>query len=69
MDTLLEFKLVISAPKILNLLFVDDILLFLKAHDTNLEVLQWILIGFEQLLEMKINFFKYELIPFNIFTE
>jgi hypothetical protein len=37
--------------------------LFLEA---NVLVFQWLLIGFEQLSDMNINFSKCELIPFNI---
>jgi hypothetical protein len=58
-----------SCPRILNLHFTDDILLFSEANDTNIEVLQWILIGFERLSGMKFNFTKCELFPFNIFSE
>jgi hypothetical protein len=46
--------------------FADDTLLFIEATESNLAVLQWILIGFEQMSGMNINFSKCELIPFNI---
>jgi hypothetical protein len=46
--------------------FADYTLLFLKATESNLAVLHWILIGFEQMSGMNINFSKCELIPFNI---
>jgi Reverse transcriptase (RNA-dependent DNA polymerase) len=54
--------------RILNLHFTNDTLFFLEAIDTNVEILQWILIGFEELSGLKINFSKCELIPFNIFN-
>lgn len=51
---------------ILNLHFADDTLLFLDAAPQNIEILKWLLIGFEDLSGMKINFAKCELIPLNI---
>lgn len=51
---------------ILNLYFADDTLLFLKADNSNIEALKWILIGFENLSGMKINFSKYEMVSLNI---
>jgi hypothetical protein len=36
-----------SCSRILNLYFVDDILLFIEAIENNIKVLQWILISFE----------------------
>jgi Reverse transcriptase (RNA-dependent DNA polymerase) len=55
-----------NCPRIVNLHFADDTLLFLEATESNIEVLQWILIGFEQMSGMNISFSKCELIPFNI---
>jgi hypothetical protein len=52
-------------PRILNLHFTYDTLLFLEATSTNVEILQWILVGFEQLSGMRIIFSKCERIPFN----
>jgi hypothetical protein len=49
--------------------FADDTLLFLEASEDNVIVLQWLLIGLEQLSKMNIIFSKCELIPFNITTE
>jgi hypothetical protein len=50
----------------MNLYFADDTLLFLEASESVIHVLRWILIGFENLFGMKINFSKYEMIPFNL---
>jgi Reverse transcriptase (RNA-dependent DNA polymerase) len=55
--------------RIINLYFSYDTLLFLEATKSNIEVLQWILISFEQMSGMNINFSKCELIPFNITSE
>lgn len=48
---------------VFNIHFADDTLLFLDADFRNIETLKWILIGFEDLSGMKINFAKCELIP------
>jgi hypothetical protein len=56
-------------PKIVNLHFVDDTLLFLEAREDNVAVFQWLLIGFEQLSGMNKKIAKCELIPFNITIE
>jgi Reverse transcriptase (RNA-dependent DNA polymerase) len=51
---------------ILNLHFADDTLLFLEAKDEFIEALKWILIAFEDLSGLKINFDKCEIVPLNI---
>jgi Reverse transcriptase (RNA-dependent DNA polymerase) len=51
--------------QILNLHFADDTLLFLEAPKDNIEILKWILLGYEDLSDMKINFAKSELVPLN----
>jgi hypothetical protein len=55
-----------SFKDILNFYFADDTLLFLEAKDEFIESLKWILIAFEDLLDLKINFDKCEMIPLNI---
>jgi Reverse transcriptase (RNA-dependent DNA polymerase) len=52
--------------QILNLHFADDTLLFLEATMDNIQVLKWLLLGFEDLSGMKIKFSKYELVPLNV---
>jgi hypothetical protein len=54
-----------EGPRILNLHFVDDALLFLETTSFNVENFRWILVSFKQLSGMRINFSKYVLIPFN----
>jgi hypothetical protein len=54
--------------QILNLYFADDTLLFLEATMDNVHALKWIFLGFEDLLGIKINFAKYELVPLNLST-
>jgi hypothetical protein len=49
--------------------FADDTLLFLEASDANIQVLIWLLISFENLSGLKINYAKCEMIPFNISEE
>jgi hypothetical protein len=49
--------------------FADDTLLFLEASDLNIQVLRWLLIGFENLSGLKINYVKCEMIPLNISEE
>jgi hypothetical protein len=58
-----------SFKGILKLHFVDDTLLFLEAKDEFIETLKWILIAFEDLLGLKINFDKCEIIPLNILDD
>lgn len=50
----------------LNLNFADDTLIILKADCKMTEALKLLLIGFEQLSGLKINFFKSEMIPLNL---
>jgi hypothetical protein len=49
--------------------FADDTLLFLEASDANIQVLRWLLISFENLSGLKINYAKCEMISFNISEE
>jgi hypothetical protein len=51
------------------LYFADDTLLFLEVLDFNIQVLRWLLIGFENLSRLKINYAKCEMIPLNIYEE
>jgi hypothetical protein len=53
----------------MNLHFADDALLFLEASESAIQSLRWILIGFENLSGMKINFSKCEMIPLNLHEE
>jgi Reverse transcriptase (RNA-dependent DNA polymerase) len=52
--------------QIMNLHFADDTLLFLEASESVIHALRWMLIGFENLSGMKINFSKCEMIPLNL---
>jgi hypothetical protein len=52
--------------KILNLYFTDDTLFFFETTNSNIQVLRWLLIGFENLFGLKINYSKCEIIPMNI---
>jgi hypothetical protein len=51
---------------IINLNYVDDVLLFLQAYNSMLEALNFLLIGFENLIGLKINYTKSEIIHLNI---
>jgi Reverse transcriptase (RNA-dependent DNA polymerase) len=51
---------------LINLHFADDTLLFLEANFRYIKDLKWILIGFEDISGLKINFEKYEMAPLNI---
>lgn len=55
-----------NSPKVLNLHFADDTLLFLEANTTMVEHLKFLLLGFELLSGLKINFSKSTLVPLNI---
>jgi hypothetical protein len=55
-----------SVGNILNLHFADDTLLFLEASDANIQTLKWLLLGYEDLSGMKVNFNKCELIPLSL---
>jgi hypothetical protein len=50
----------------MNLHFVDDTLLFLEASEFVIHALRWILIGFDNLFGMKINFSRCEIILLNL---
>ena len=58
-----------NCANVLNLHFADDTLLFLKADKKMIVVLRWLLLGFENLSGMKINFDKSEMVPLNISEE
>jgi Reverse transcriptase (RNA-dependent DNA polymerase) len=58
-----------SFEGILNLHFADDTLLFLETKAEYIEVLKWILVAFEDLSGLKINFDKCEMVPLNISDE
>lgn len=58
-----------STSKTLNLHFADDTLLFLEAKPLMIEHLKYLLIGFEHLSGLKINFHKSALVPLNITQE
>ena len=51
---------------ILNLHFADDTLLFIKADRKMIHTLKWLLLCFENLSGLKINFDKSEMVPLNI---
>jgi Reverse transcriptase (RNA-dependent DNA polymerase) len=51
---------------LVNIYFADDTLLFLEANVKYIESLKWILIAFEDLSGLKINFDKCEMILLNI---
>jgi hypothetical protein len=58
-----------SNIQIINLYFVDDIILFLNASESVIHALRWILVGFKNLSGMKIKFLKYKIIPLNLTEE
>jgi hypothetical protein len=54
---------------VISLQYADDTLLFLK-HDTNVAChLKWLMVCFEQLSAMKINYYKSDLTPVNLGEE
>lgn len=55
-----------NSTKILNLHFADDTLIFLEADPLMLENLKFLLLGFEDVSGLKINFDKSAMIPLNI---
>lgn len=54
---------------VLNLNFADDTLIFLQADLQMIEALKILLIGFENLSGLKINFSKSEIVPLNLIEE
>jgi Reverse transcriptase (RNA-dependent DNA polymerase) len=54
---------------LLNLNFADDTLNFLQTNFRMIEALQLLLLGFENLSDLKINYTKSTLIPLNISNE
>jgi hypothetical protein len=54
---------------LINLYFVDDTLLFLEAKTKYIKVLKLILIAFEDLFGLKINFDKCKIVLLNILNE
>lgn len=51
--------------KILNLYFADDTLIFLEADPLMVENLKFLLLGFQEVSGLKINFEKSSLVPLN----
>lgn len=58
-----------NSPKVLNLHFADDTILFLEANVAMIENLKFLLLGFESMSGLKINFEKSALVPLNITPE
>jgi hypothetical protein len=52
---------------LVNFHFADDNLLFLESNFRYIESLKWILITFEDISGLKINFEKCKMVPLNIF--
>lgn len=57
-----------NSSKILNLHFADDTLLFLEADPLVIENLKFLLLGFEEVSGLKINFDKSSMVPLKIPT-
>jgi hypothetical protein len=57
---------ILNDKKVLNLQYIDDTLLFLKADYEMVEHIKWALRALEGLWGLKINFNKSELIALNI---
>jgi hypothetical protein len=55
-----------NAINITHLQFADDTLIFLEVDDRSLATLKLLLVGFENLSGLKINYSKSELIPLNV---
>jgi Reverse transcriptase (RNA-dependent DNA polymerase) len=53
---------------LINLHFADDTLLFLDPKPYFIKVLKWILVAFEDLFGLKINYDKCEMVHLNIFS-
>lgn len=58
-----------NITKVLNLYFADDTLVFLEANPLMVENLKFLLIGFESLSGLKVNFHKSALVPLNISSD
>jgi Reverse transcriptase (RNA-dependent DNA polymerase) len=58
-----------SLRQILNLYFANNTLLYLEAIQENIQALKWLLLRYEDLSGMKINFHKCELVTLNIVEE
>jgi hypothetical protein len=56
----------LNLGEVLNLQFADDTLLFLQADRKMIHTLKWILLCFENLSGLKINFDKSEMVALNL---
>jgi hypothetical protein len=54
---------------ILSLQYADDTLLFLRHSYVDVAYLKWVMIYFEQILGMKINYSKSDIVPVNLSEE
>jgi hypothetical protein len=66
LDYLKDLGSIGSFEGILNLHFANDTLLFLEVKTEYIKVLNWILVAFEDLYGLKINFDKCKITPLNI---
>jgi hypothetical protein len=55
-----------NGKSVLNLNFADDTLIFLQADYKMIEDLKYLLLGFEELSGLKINYSKSSLVPLNV---
>jgi hypothetical protein len=51
---------------VISLQYVDDMILFVENNPEKARNLKWVLTYFEQVLGMKVNYYKSELIPINL---
>ena len=58
-----------NAPKVLNLHFVDDTLLLVEADHRMVENLKMLLLGFELVSSLQINFGKSALISLRVYLD
>lgn len=56
-----------NISKVLNLQFADDTLIFLEANSFMLDNLKFLLLGFEIVSSLRINFDKSEMVALNIY--
>jgi hypothetical protein len=52
--------------EVISLQYADDTLLFLSHEEDSANFLKWVMIYFEKLSRMKINYHKSDLIPINL---
>jgi hypothetical protein len=69
MDYLTGFMNSIYLEGVLSLQYVDDTLLFLKHSYEDATHLKWIMLCFEQISRMKINYNKNDMVPANLDEE